>query len=95
MELMEFTQQAVWNLRFFCTKGVKERMIIGGAQIYEQALPLADRLYVTLIDHEFQGDTYFPDYEDEWQLVSESEPNVAPEGYTYTYCVFERINKIK
>ncbi|MDE1925276.1 MAG: dihydrofolate reductase [Patescibacteria group bacterium] len=37
--------------------------IIGGAQIYEQALPFVDRLYVTLIDEEKEGDAYFPAYE--------------------------------
>ncbi|MDP4020470.1 MAG: dihydrofolate reductase [Candidatus Adlerbacteria bacterium] len=42
----------------------KEEIFIGGgAQIYEQALPLADRLYLTLIDDEKPGDAYFPPYE--------------------------------
>lgn len=39
-----------------------EVFIIGGGQIYAEALPFADRLYVTVIDHEYEGDTYFPDY---------------------------------
>jgi len=41
----------------------EEVFIFGGAQIYEQALPLADRLYLTLIDDEKPGDAYFPPYE--------------------------------
>ncbi len=40
----------------------EEIFIVGGAQIYEQALPLADRLYLTLIDDEKPGDAYFPPY---------------------------------
>jgi dihydrofolate reductase len=40
-----------------------EIFIIGGAQIYEQALPFVDRLYLTLIDDEKEGDAYFPAYE--------------------------------
>ena len=36
--------------------------VIGGGQIYQQALPLADRLYVAVVDGEYEGDTYFPDY---------------------------------
>lgn len=40
-----------------------EMFVIGGAQIYEQALPLADKLYLTLIDAEEDGDAYFPPYE--------------------------------
>ncbi len=38
--------------------------IIGGARLYAEALPKADRLYVTEIDREFQGDTWFPEYRD-------------------------------
>lgn len=41
----------------------EEVFIGGGAQIYEQALPHADRLYLTLIDDEKEGDSYFPEYE--------------------------------
>lgn len=49
-----------------------EVMIIGGGAIYRQFLPLASRLYLTLIDATFEGDTYFPDINcDNWQMVSE------------------------
>ena len=41
----------------------KEIFIGGGAQIYEQALPLADKMYLTLVDDEKEGDAYFPPYE--------------------------------
>ncbi len=41
--------------------GQPELMVIGGAQIYEQLLPRADRLYLTLIDANFDGDVFFPD----------------------------------
>lgn len=69
--------------------GVPEVMVIGGEQIFTQALPLADRLYITLIDHEFHGDTYFPAYEG-WKMVSERKPIETPEGYSFKYCVFEK-----
>ncbi|MGX4669394.1 dihydrofolate reductase [Cerasibacillus sp. JNUCC 74] len=47
----------------------KEYFVIGGAKIYEQLLPFADRMYITWIDHAFQGDTYFPQFsEAEWAL---------------------------
>ena len=68
---------------------VEEIMIIGGEQIFTQCLPFADRLYITLIHHEFVGDTYFPAYEG-WKLVSSEAELTAPEGYTYQYCVFEK-----
>lgn len=44
-------------------------MIIGGAEIYRQFLPLATCLHLTFIDLETEGDTYFPEYsEDEWRV---------------------------
>lgn len=49
---------------------VDELMIIGGAQIYEQFLPEAGRLYLTFIDAAIDGDTFFPDYEQySWQEI--------------------------
>ena len=41
----------------------KEVFVIGGSQIYTQALPYADRLYLTLIDDSKEGDAFFPEYE--------------------------------
>lgn len=40
----------------------EEAMIIGGGQLYAEALPRADRLYLTYIDAQLNGDTHFPDY---------------------------------
>ena len=40
-----------------------EAFIIGGAEIYSLALPMTDRLYMTLIDAELDGDTWFPDFD--------------------------------
>ena len=68
---------------------VDEIMIIGGQQIFTESLPLADRLYITEIDHEFEGDTYFPEYEG-WQKVSCQERIQTPYGYTFQYCIYEK-----
>lgn len=65
-----------------------EIMIIGGGQIFVEALPLAERLYITEIHHQFPGDTYFPAYAD-WHEVSSSEPQQA-DGYTFDYKIFEK-----
>ena len=49
----------------------KELFIIGGGQIYKQSMSLADRLYITEIKHQFDGDTYFPSYDPaKWEEVS-------------------------
>ena len=41
-------------------EGSEELMVIGGAQIYKEFFPIANKLYITNIDKEFEGDTYFP-----------------------------------
>ncbi len=56
--------------------GHKRIFIIGGGQIYEQALPLADELHITQVSDEVEGDTFFPavDY-NSWTLVKEQHFN--------------------
>lgn len=51
----------------------EEIFIIGGGQIYERALPLADRLYLTLIDDTKDGDSTFPPYEDIFTKITHKE----------------------
>ena len=53
-------------------EGDEEIFIIGGAQIYAQALECADRLYLTLVEKDYEGDTSFPEIDYRyWQLVAE------------------------
>ena len=48
----------------------EEIMIIGGAHLYQQVMDRADRLYLTLIEADIEGDTFFPEYDkNEWQEV--------------------------
>jgi dihydrofolate reductase len=50
--------------------GVDEVMVIGGAQIYEMALPQADKLYVTLVHDQPEGDVFFPEFDlAQWNVV--------------------------
>ncbi len=56
--------------------GAPEVMIGGGAEIYRQAMPLADRLYITHVDAAPSGDSVFPAIGDEWRVVGE--PDIAP-----------------
>ncbi len=54
--------------------GIDETMIIGGAEIYSLALPLAERLYVTQVHAEPAGDVYFPPIDlDAWRLLSQQQ----------------------
>lgn len=67
-----------------------EVMVIGGEQIFEEVLPYADLLYVTLIEHHYEGDTFFPPYENDWLLVSSSETVTTDEGLTYIYLIYKK-----
>jgi dihydrofolate reductase len=49
----------------------KEIFICGGAQIYQQALPLCSDLYLTLVKRVIEGDTFFPPFEDRFELAGE------------------------
>ncbi|MGE7840411.1 dihydrofolate reductase [Lysinibacillus sp. NPDC093712] len=69
---------------------VPEIMIIGGEQIFRLSMDITDRIYATKINHSFKGDTFFPQYEDDFVLVSSQQPVTAPEGYTFQYQIFER-----
>jgi len=71
---------------------VPEVMICGGATIYQQALPMVDRMYLTLVDLDITGDTFFPAWEiDEWTLVSsESHSPDEKNACAYRFEVYER-----
>ncbi len=67
--------------------------VIGGGEIYALAMPLADRLYITLIDAEIEGDTWFPPIElASWQ-VSDTQTHPADDAnaHTLTFVTFERM----
>ena len=63
----------------------EEVFIIGGAQIYAEALAVADRMYITHVDREYDGDTSFPNVDfSKWQLVS-VERHERGEEYEYPF----------
>ena len=70
----------------FCANNKQERIfVIGGGQIYKQALPQADTLYITEIHQAFEGDTYFPSFDkSEWEEVSRI-PHAADERHLYSF----------
>ncbi len=52
----------------------EELMVIGGAQLYQQTLPMVSQLYLTMIDTEIEGDAYFPEWDaNDWQVVERNE----------------------
>lgn len=67
----------------------REIFIIGGGQIYTEALPQADRLYLTLIHAIIGGDTFFPEYSQSFGKIIESEDD-EENGYRITYLTLGR-----
>lgn len=70
----------------------EELFVIGGAEIFNELFPVADKLYLTMIHEEFQGDTYFPQFPiDDWKLVS-SEKGITDEKnpYDFEFLIYER-----
>lgn len=71
----------------------EDAFIIGGGQIYKQGLEYADRIYLTRVDVELDGDVFFPEFEgSEWKLVSEEKHEKDEENeYNYNFQVYDRI----
>lgn len=72
---------------------VPEVMVIGGASLYEQTLPLAERLYLTQVEAEVVGDAWFPSWNPrEWQLVwEETHPADVDHAWPYRFQRLERM----
>jgi len=69
-----------------------ENFVAGGANIYEQFLPFADKLYLTHIDAEYKGDTYFPEIDySKWKLIEEEHHTTEDENkIQFTYRTYVR-----
>jgi len=73
--------------------GESELMVVGGAKVYQSALPFADKIYLTTIDANIPGDTFFPDFDPEkWELVYEhNHPKDRHHEYSFAFKIFDRI----
>jgi dihydrofolate reductase len=70
----------------------QENFIIGGGSIYNQFMPLAQKLYITKVHRDFDADTFFPDIDlSIWKLVESTDMEPEKEGsFSFTYEVYER-----
>lgn len=69
--------------------------IIGGGQIFTEALALADKIYLTRIHHAFEADTYFPALSSTDWTPTKTEANEPDEknNYSYSFILYERVGK--
>lgn len=73
--------------------GDPEPFVAGGTEIFREALPKADRIYLTRIEAEIPGDTWFPDFDVAgWKIVEEEhhEPD-ADHAFPFTFQILDRI----
>ncbi len=70
--------------------GGGEVFLIGGAELYALALPIADRLYLTEIDADFEGDARFPVWDRAQWRETAREPHRADAGWNYAFVTYER-----
>lgn len=71
-----------------------EVMVIGGASFYQQLLPQAQRLYLTVVHASFEADAFFPEINlSEWRLIEQSEHAADDRhAYAFSFITYERIN---
>lgn len=74
-----------------CEEG-KENFVIGGGSVYRQFLDYADKLYITMVHHKFEADTFFPEIDEKvWKLTSEEKHPARHENeLSYSYLIYER-----
>ncbi|MCQ6275156.1 dihydrofolate reductase [Bacillus sp. V3B] len=83
---------SVEELTKFTEEKQEEVFVIGGAELFQVTFPNVDRLYITMIEHEFEGDTFFPEFnETDWNLIStEKGPKDEKNPYDYSFNIYER-----
>jgi dihydrofolate reductase len=76
-----------------CDPG-KENFVIGGASVYHQFLPFAQKLYITHVHQFFEADTYFPEIRPEIWEISDQEDiiNDPQNDFTYSFITYQRKN---
>jgi len=81
-----------WESAVRCVPSGRRAFVIGGAEIYQSALPRVSRMYLTFVEGEFAGDTYFPVIDwHEWQAVGEqSHPADAKNTHATRFVEFVR-----
>jgi dihydrofolate reductase len=70
--------------------GESVAFVIGGAQLYAAALPIADGLVLTEIHHDFEGDTYFPAFDRKAWRETQRKPQAGAHGLRFDFVLYER-----
>lgn len=87
---VESIEQAIDKAQSLLPQWPEEVFIIGGGEIYQQTLLLADKIYLTCIEREFPGDTYFPEIPQDRFKRTEHRPIKGPVDFSFN--TFEKIS---
>jgi dihydrofolate reductase len=70
----------------------EESFIIGGGSVYRQFLPYCNKLYLTMVQKDFEADTFFPQLDfSQWKLVEQEDHDAMTDlGFSYSYLIFEK-----
>jgi len=70
----------------------KETFVIGGGEIYKESMPIADRIYITRVHAQLDGDTYFPPIDNnDWELMDNRDfPADEKHAYPYSFQLWQR-----
>ena len=73
----------------------EDAFVIGGEKIFRLALPRAEKLYITLIEEEVDGDTFFPeiDWDKDFEIVEQTDAMVSNDNIPYRFIVAKRLPK--
>ena len=69
-------------------QGLQEAFVIGGQKVFEQTISLADKLYLTIVEGDYNCDAFFPDYSEFKKIIFEEEKE--GEGYKYKFLELEK-----
>lgn len=64
--------------------------VIGGGEIYKQSLSYSEKIYLTLIDKDFEGDTEFPEINSEWKEINKED--FESSGFNWSFIEYERFS---
>ncbi len=86
--IVQSLKEAVEKARSFIPQYGNEVFVIGGGEIYRQSLSLLNRIYLTVVDQEYPGDAYFPEFNHlPFKLTSQNDRQGTP---SYSFCVYEK-----
>jgi len=93
-EVFHSLDDVITNLSTLSTS--TEVFVIGGAEIFKEFLSIANKLYITFIDANIDGDTFFPSWDnDAWKVISEETHQKDSENpYDYRFTIMEKLFKL-